>query len=571
MKKYQVVRRRNGLSKPALLFALSILLVAGLCFFALKLRPDARRGNATGTPVRVYCASGVARPVEKIVAIYNETFNANIEIARTGGSGELAGQIKTEFETAIKRGADMVISADAGLLETAHEEGVIAERFPLAVQRPVIAVAADWPRSISGLRELLDRARSEDEQLKFGIASERAAVGRLTRRIAEADGLLGKLESGKATDSENVMTLAQSLVTGGLDAAIVWDTTVAQINSESGEPVLKIAVRLADAKTVDTEVQGDAGFQGSIGFQSNIAIGVVASSENASAALKFARFLTAPETGKQEFDSFGFEFIEGDPWEEVPEIHLYCGSMFTPVLERSVREFAAREGVNIYPRWEGCGKLVASMKSIRDDELFPDAYLACDRMFLDDVRDRFREPTTVSNNRIVMAVRADLDMTEFADGELGNPSHFPGMLVAGSPLRVGICDPTQSALGRLTKIMLSEEPFEGVYERLENDAAVSVDVGPTLISQLLAGGLDVAFVYRSDVIAAQNSEPVQSGLRIVEIDGATENSLAVQPWAVSRSTRNPRLMDRFFETVICPENRERFVQNGFETPDSLRE
>ncbi len=527
--------RRGAISRVLILLIVSILLVVLLGYFALRLRPDAHRTTFSQTTVRVYCASGVAQPVEQVINFYNQAYGVNVQIVRTGGSGELAGQIKTEFETGLLGGADLYITADDQLLAKAHHEGLVAERLSLAEQKPVIAVATSSNLTIRNLRDLVQM-----NDIKYGIASERAAIGKLTRRIAKRDGVLMELESNKATDSENVMTLAQALVAGSLDAAVIWDTTVAQINESNGQseqPRLKIAA-VADPLNE---------------FQSKIAIGVVSATEAPTECLKFARYLTAPETGKAAFEAFGFAFVEGDSWEEVPEIHLYCGSMFTPVLEEAVRQFASREGVNIYPRWEGCGKLVSSMKSIDDADVFPDAYLACDVIFLEEVIDQFESPTTVSKNQIVMAVSKDLA------GEIREPADL-----LDQDLRFGICDPSQSALGELTKKMLTGEPFVGYYDRLEMKAAVTVDAGPTLMSQLLAGGLDVAFVYRSNVMASDRS---LEKLRIVEIDKRSKNVVATQPWAVSRTTRNPVLMKRFFEWISRPEIKKRFEKFGFELVD----
>lgn len=524
-------RVRNGsASRLLLLFGASLIVVIGLIYAGLMIRPDARRGDHQDSLVRVYCASGIVQPVEMIIADYNQRFGTNVEIVRRGGSGELAGQIQTEFETGLEGGADLYITADEFLLAQAHEQGIVAERFSLARQKPVIAVLASNPMEATDLRETINIPG-----VKFGIASERAAVGKLTRKIASRDGFLETLENNKAVDSENVMTLAQSLVTGSLDAAVIWDTTVSQVNqANAGSDHLLKSMGLADPLEE---------------FQSDIAVGVIAGTDNPTACLKFARFLTAPSTSRPTFEALGFTFVDGDVWEEVPEIHLYCGSMFTPVLEKAVRDFATREGVNVYPRWEGCGKLVASMKAIRDPGLFPDAYLACDMAFLEEVSDRFCVPVTISHNRIVMVTRKDLKRA--VDG--------PRDLLE-SDLRIGICDPVQSALGKLTQQMLSSDPFDGVYDRLAEQASVTVDVGPTLMSQMLAGGLDVAFVYRSNVMASRQA---LEELEMIEIDSQASRSVATQPWAVSKSTKNAKLMERFFEWIQRPEIKARFEDHGF--------
>lgn len=531
----QRIRRLGSVSNLVYFVLGSLCVVVVLGILTLRLRPNAVRGNVGQESVRIYCAAGVAKPVQRLIDEYNREFGTTVELVRTGGSGELAGQIRTEFEAGIERGADLYITADDFLLEKAHREGIVAERMPLAEQTAVIAVAADSTLPIGNMAELVERSG-----LRFGVASNRAAIGKIARKIAKREGLLEALESRKTTDSENVMTLAQSLVTGSLQAGIIWDTTVSQINLASGNDGLKLKI----AAYADKENQ----------WRSNIAIGVLERCSSPAAGLRFARYLTAPETGQEAFEDFGFKFIPGDHWEEIPEIHVYCGSMFTPVLEPTLREFANREGINIYPRWEGCGKLVASMKATEDPGLFPDAYLACDRMFLDEVRDYFKVPIVLTNNRIVMAVRRDLK----------NRPSTPNDLLNGQ-LRIGLCDPVQSALGKLTQMLLTTSPYEGLYPKLHQSAAVVVDVGPTLISQLAAGGLDVAFVYRSNVMADPASK---EKLVLVELDGESQYSIATQPWAIAKSTRHPNVLNRLFLRINREDIRHRFRDFGFKWVDT---
>ncbi len=523
-------------------FVSSGLLMLILLVFALQLRPDALLETSRQT-VRIYCAAGIAKPVEDIVTAYNSRYGTDVEIVRTGGSGELAGQIKTEYETGLLGGADIYITADDRLLDKAYQAGVIAERFPVAEQRPVIAVPVSSEIPIAGLSEMLS-----NPEVKFGIASERAAVGKLVRGVASKLGILDQLEEQKATDAENVMTLAQALVAGSLDAAVIWDTTVSQLNQIGPEPILKIAA-LVDARDET---------------KSEIALGIVSTTKSPTASLQFARFLTANQTGQPAFESYGFSFLAGDDWEQVPEIHLYCGSMFTPVIETAVREFATREGVNLYPRWEGCGKLVAAMRSIEDENLFPDAYLACDESFLLQVQEYFYDPVEVSRNEIVLAV------SKTAPSSVESP-----FALTNSNLRIGICDPEYSALGFLTREILSggtaavgnpadvAPATESLYQSIERQAVVKADVGPTLISQLVAGGLDAAFVYRSNLAADPRT------LQAVNVYSLTNDStvgVATQPWAISKSTRNPALMQRLYNWLDRAEIKSEFKANGFLDP-----
>ena len=525
--------RLGRVSGLTLLVVCSLLAVGLLFYLALALRPESKREFAGEQELNIYCAAGIAKPVQEVLDAHNREFGTRFKLARTGGSGELAGQIKTEFETGVEKGADLYVTADPLLLDKARAEGIVAERFELAEQRPVVAVRSEASVSIESFQAL---AKSD---IRFGIASERAAVGKMVRQIAKRDGFLEELESRKVTEFENVMTLAQALVTGSIDAALTWDTTVQQINrqSETASP-LRVLCRADPQDRV----------------KSSIGIGVLTQSRNPALGLRLARYLTAPGKAKPSFEKFGFTFLGGDHWAEKPEIHLYCGSMFTPVIEESVREFARRESINLYPKWEGCGKLVTRMKTASGENRFPDAYFACDEMFLERVQEHFQQPILVSNNEIVIAIRKELDTVREPRDLLD------------SQLRIGICDPEQSALGTLTRLMLNEKPYEGWYSKIATQAAVVVDVGPTLVSQLAAGGLDAAIVYRSNIEA---DPATRDKIRILELDRSSRHSVARQPWAVSRTTRYPRLMNRMFEWIQRDQNRKRFEEFGFKwvSPD----
>jgi len=540
--KSKFAKRFGKVSNVLIAFVSSGLLILMLLVLAIQLRPDALL-EASRQTVRIYCAAGIAKPVEDIVNAYNAQYGTNVEIVRTGGSGELAGQIKTEHETGLVGGADIYLTADDRLLDLAYQAGAIAERFSVAEQRPVIAVPISSEIPIGGLEEMLS-----NPEVKFGIASERAAVGKLVRGVASDLQILDQLEQRKATDAENVMTLAQALVAGSLDAAVIWDTTVSQLNQIGPEPVLKIAA------LVDAQDQ----------TKSEIALGVVSTTPSPTASLQFARFLTANQTGQSAFEKYGFSFLAGDDWEQVPEIHLYCGSMFTPVIETAIREFAIREGVNLYPRWEGCGKLVAAMQSIEDENLFPDAYLACDESFLVQVEEYFYDPVEFSRNEIVLAVSKTAPSKVQSSEALAN-----------SNLRIGICDPEFSALGFLTRELLSgisgadgkqvngATETESLYQSIERQAVVKADVGPTLISQLVAGGLDAAFVYRSNLAA--DPKTLQA-VNVYSIANGKAVGVATQPWAISKSTRNPVLMQRLYDWLDRAEIKSQFKKNGFLNP-----
>ncbi len=522
--------RRGEISPIGLLAVGSIVIVAFLFYSTLLLRPESRKADGN-FKITVYCASGSVHPVEQALQAYRNELGIDARVERTGGSGKLFGQLKTEFQSGVDRGADLFVSADAELLERGHAEGVISEILPMAVQQPVIAVRIDSELDIVDLKELA----TDPANLRFGIANENAAIGRLTRHIAKRRGVLDELLARKKLEAENVMQLAQALQSRSVDAAIVWDTTVVQINRQSGNDVLRVSSRL--------ELPGG-------GSSGNVSVGVATASKNPTAAIRVARFLAARDRGLPFLAEAGLEVVDGDKWEEIPEIHLFCGSMFSPVFESTVRVFAEREGVSIYPRWECCGKLVAAMDSISEPELFPDGFLSCDRHYLNVVRDRFDDPIEITANDIVIAVRQDArDLVESHDDLLKDT------------VRVGICRPDDSALGRLTKLIFVEGVSEEFYDRLSNQASVMTDTGPALVSQLLSGGLDAAIVYRSNILAHPKNN---RDLIIVPISVAGQTTAtAIQAWAVATASDHRHLMNRLFQTLVSSESQSKFDAAGF--------
>ena len=204
----------------------------------------------------------------------------------------MAGQIKTEFETAVLNSAHLLVTNDQQLLKQPSMDGICDQQFVLAIQRPVIAVSAESRLELSGIETML-----LDKDIKFGIASKRAAIGSLARKIAQRHDVLAELEQRKSVDAENVMVLAQALVTGSLDAAVIWNTTVRQINEQSDSAILKIAGPADSANQIT----------------SNVTACIVASHSNRESvgAKSFIEFLIDRENREQVFESFGFESAQG--------------------------------------------------------------------------------------------------------------------------------------------------------------------------------------------------------------------------------------------------------------------
>ena len=507
----------------------SIAIVAVLLLAVLTLRGEgplsadqANGPTASDLPLRLYCAAGLREPTQLILDAYEEAYGVTVEL-HTHGSGTLFGQIRTEAKSGA--GPDLYLTAEASYADQGRKQSLLNEVIPIGTQRPVMIVAPGNPKEISSLNDFVDPTKSID----FGIANEGAAVGVKTRLIADQLGIREQLEAMRKTEQETVIALAEAVKIGALDAAVVWDTT---------------AMMTQGIEVVPTS---EPAFETGV---SQISISVTSVTNRPTEALRLARFITARDKGLATYREYGLATETGDRWDEHPDLVVYCGSMFEPVLADAIEAFNRREGVTIRPQWAGCGKLVAQMRVINDPSLFPEAYLACDERFLDMVEPRFEERSIISKNPIVIAVHKDNPVSIKAPQDLLNPE-----------LRVGVCHPEDSALGYLTKQMLSDPMFDGMYASLEQSKTLEVDTGPTLVSQIIAGGLDAVVVYRSNVVA--NPANLDK-LEIIPIDDAgTGLALASQPWAIAKQAEHKQLMHRLFEMIMSESSADRFQDAGF--------
>ena len=159
-----------------------------------------------------------------------------VEITRAGGSGALAGQLSAEALTKVQNMADIFICADSNRMSDLIDEAAIVETFPIATQFPIIAIRATND-SDSDLLQVVDLRSLLDLKVKLGIGSATSAIGFETRRIATSHQCLDLLQTRKTADFENVMSLAQALSIGSVDAAIVWDSTTQQFNQADNQAI----------------------------------------------------------------------------------------------------------------------------------------------------------------------------------------------------------------------------------------------------------------------------------------------------------------------------------------------
>ncbi len=483
------------------LFILLTSLVA-LVAMALMLR-EPKPESLTGSSITVFCAASNRAVIEAIRADYEKEFGGSVQV-QYGASQTLLSSLE------VSRTGDVYLPADDSFLTMACEKHLIVEQISLAAMHAVVAVPKGNPKQITSLADLL----KPDVRL-VQANPDAAAIGKLTRATLQQIGQWEALDKATTAYRTTVSDVANDLVVGAADAGIVYDAVLHTY------PQLE-AIQINELESA----------------VSKVAIGVIATSSQPATALHFARYVAANDRGLKHYREQGFQVTTGDAWADVPQISLFAGSMLRPAIEDTITEFEKREGVRVNRVYNGCGILVAQMKSGQH----PDAYFACDQEFMNQVPDLFPAPVDVSENELVILVHK------------GNPQKIADLNDLGRKgLRVGIGHEKQCAMGWLTQNTLKEG---GVQKEVMDNVTVQTPTGDMLVNQLRTGSLDAAVVYLSNAAGASEE------LDAIRIQGI-ECSIATQPFAVFKETRFPQLTERLFERLCSAESRESFEAEGF--------
>lgn len=488
-----------AVKKLAAILLLLAVLLGGLALYQRRSAPQ-----ASATTLTVYCAAGLKKPVEAIAQQYQRETGIEVRL-QYGGSGTLLSQLR------VARQGDIFIAADDGAVTDARKAEVIREVLPLARQRPVIAVRTGNPKQIHAIADLLR------DDVKVALANpEAASISRVSSRVL--GDVWAKLAARAAVMKPTVTEIAGDLSLGTVDAAIVWDATVPQFKNTEAVDAPEFAQ-----------------------VSENASATVLSFSPQPAVALRFARYLAAPEKGGAIFKASGFTPAGGDRWADVPELILYSGGVNRPAIEELLKKFADREGATVTTIFNGCGILCASMKTMGDasNPKFPDAYFACDLCFVPPVADVFPEAVVLTETDIGIVVRK------------GNPRGVKTLADLAQPgLKVGLCNAEQSTLGYMTRGMLKSSALDASVRK---NVVVETPTADLLVNQMRAGALDAAIVYRV------NFQPSAEHLDYVAIQH--EGAKAVQPFSVRSTSPNYHLGQRLLEFLKA--NRESFVQAGF--------
>lgn len=474
----------------------SVLAITALIFM-LAWRPKAA---PDGKILLLYCAAGVKPPVDEIIKKYKAEYGVEIQL-QSGSSGDLLAKIE------IAGKGDLFLPAEESYAKMAREKGVVAESIPVARMHLVLGVKKGNPKNIHSIQDLLKAG------VRFGLPNTQAAAGRMAQTFLEKASKWDQVAANARTFKPVVTEVAGDVKMDALDAGIVWDATAIQFG--------------LDAITVQE-------FEGAV---SNVTINVLKDSRFPTAALRFARYMSACDKGLLEFKKFHYEPVEGDNWEETPKISLFAGGLNRVAVKDTIEEFKQREGVEVDSVFAGCGSLVGMMKTGR----VPDIYFACDgSFFMPEVSEFFKSSQVISETDIVIIVPK------------GNLHGIHSLTDLGqSGLKVGIGGDL-GTLGPLTRrLFKSVNATESILPNIRSE----MPTADLLVAQVLTGGLDASIVY------AANASTSKDQLDIIRIDNPL--AIARQPIAITKSGRHAALCSRLIEAIKSLRSRNRFEKLDF--------
>lgn len=476
----------------------SIILLVGLLYLLQEPATDRSKSSLT-----LFCAASNRAVVEKIRADYEREIGIEVVI-QYGPSQSLLSSAE------VSGTGDLYLPADESYLELGREKGLVEEIFPLARMQAGLVVRKGNPGNYRTLEDIV-----RDGVKLVQADPEVAAVGKMTRKILGMHGSWDRIHAATMAYRTTVTDVANDVKLGAADVGIVFDAVLSTYPGLEFVPIPELAEARADS-----------------------AVGILKSSKNPSAALHFARYLSAADRGLKQYAEAGFKPVEGDPWDDIPEIEIFAGAMLRPAVDLTIQEFAKREGVNVSTIYNGCGILVGQIKTGQH----PDAYFACDAEFLTQVRQLFGEPLDVSANELVILVQK------------GNPHNIVSLRDLSKPeLRVGIGHEKQCAMGWLTQQTLIEG---GVQSEVMPNVVVQSATGDLLVNKMNAGALDAAVAYISNAAGSADK------LDAVRITGLT-CAVATQPFAIGKETKHRQLMLRLQKQILSSASQERFVNEGF--------
>lgn len=494
------------------LWFFSIITVVVVVAASWWLRDSPKEGASKKTELVIYCAAGIRKPVEEAAKLFEKEYDIEIRLDY-GSSGELEGKLELELASNAPR-CDVYIPADVSFADRAHSKGLTQESLPLAKFELILAGPKNHPLTLTSIDQL------HAENIPYGVCDEKAGAGKKTREILIASEKWAETKEKARVTFPRVTELAGAIQTSEtINAGFIWDTTAKQFGLQP-IPLKELTKN-----------------------SSTISANITTATKNPTWALRFARYLSAPEKGSPLFEKHHFTPIEGDAWVLEPEIVFYCGGVNREAVTFALERFQEREGCFIKTQFAGCGTIVGSIQSGRFN--MPDLFMTCDVTYMAMVQSDFTQPSDVSSTRVCMLVRK------------GNPKNIQKLTDLARPdIGIGTTDPQMSTLGALSHAMFEDL---GIKKTMEENQSIIV-TSPTaheLILQMEGHDkLDVALVYEA------NCQHLESNVEIIDIDHPL--AVATQNIAAARQTQFPHMMARLMQEVLSTQSQDSFTSHGFQ-------
>ncbi|BBL62331.1 MAG: molybdate ABC transporter substrate-binding protein [Methanobrevibacter arboriphilus] len=266
------------MNKNSKIIILIIVIIAAIAIAGLYLSGTLTSGgsNEEGS-IDVLVGAGFSKVGADLISEFNKKY-PNIKVnAKYGGSGELFATLETQ------KSGDVFLPADYKYMEDAMNNGYMENNTVKNITKnvPVIVVQKGNPKNITSLEDLAKPG------VKVGVGEpDGPAIGKTTQKILEKNNLTDSVQSNVVVTTTTVNQLLTYIVTGQVDATIIWeDMTV---------------WKEGDGKIEVIEIPADEN------IESTVPIGITSFVKDKPAADKFEEFVTSEE-GKQIWKKWGFE------------------------------------------------------------------------------------------------------------------------------------------------------------------------------------------------------------------------------------------------------------------------
>ncbi|MDR0900481.1 MAG: molybdate ABC transporter substrate-binding protein [Methanobrevibacter sp.] len=227
--------------------------------------------------IDILVGAGFSKVGADLITEFNKKY-PNIKVnAKYGGSGELFATLETQ------KSGDVFLPADYKYMEDAMNNDYIDNSTVKNITKnvPVIIVESGNPKNINSLEDM------GKDGVRVGLGEKDGpAIGKTSAKILKKNNLTEKIEKNVVVTSTTVNQLLTYLVTGQVDATIIWEDMTFWEEGKGKIDVVKIP---EDQNIIST-----------------VPVGITNFVEDRESAEKFQEFITSEE-GKKIWEKWGFE------------------------------------------------------------------------------------------------------------------------------------------------------------------------------------------------------------------------------------------------------------------------